>query len=87
MQALKGLASPLRVYRVLHASETQTRLDVAAIRGLTPLVGRETEVTLLRERWAQIKEGLGQVVLLNGEPGIGKSRLMQTLKEHLAGDR
>ena len=86
MQALKGLAAPLGVYRVLHASETQTRLDVAAAHGLTPLVGREAEVTLLRERWAQAKDGLGQVVLLSGEPGIGKSRLVQVLKEQLAGE-
>jgi tetratricopeptide (TPR) repeat protein len=86
-QELKGLAAPLHVYRVLHASETQTRLDIAAIRGLTPLVGREADVSLLRERWTQVQEGLGQVVLLNGEPGIGKSRLVQALKEHLAGER
>jgi class 3 adenylate cyclase/predicted ATPase len=87
MQDLKGLASPLLVYRVLHASETQTRLDVAAARGLTPLVGRDAEVTLLRERWTQVQDGLGQVVLINGEPGIGKSRLVQVLKEQLAGER
>ena len=87
MQDLKGLAHPLRVYRVLHASETQTRLDVGASRGLTPLVGRDSEVTLLRERWTQVQDGLGQVVLINGEPGIGKSRLVQVLKEQLAGER
>jgi class 3 adenylate cyclase/predicted ATPase len=87
MQPLKGLVSPLRVYQVLHASETQTRLDVAAARGLTPLVGRDAEVTLLRERWTQVQDGLGQVVLINGEPGIGKSRLVQVLKEQVAGER
>ena len=47
--------------------------------GLTPLVGREQEVGLLLERWAQVKDGLGQVVLLSGEAGIGKSRLVQVL--------
>ena len=52
--------------------------------GLTPLVGREQEVGLLLERWAQVKEGIGQVVLLSGEAGIGKSRLVQVLKEHVA---
>jgi class 3 adenylate cyclase/predicted ATPase len=87
MQDLKGLAHPLRVYRVLHASETQTRLDVGAIRGLTPLVGRDAEVAFLRERWTQVQDGLGQVVLINGEPGIGKSRLVQVLKEQVAGER
>ena len=50
----------------------------------TPLVGREAEVTLLRERWAQARDGLGQVVLLSGEAGIGKSRLVQVLHEHIA---
>src|ERR1041384_4133280 len=55
-----------------------------ATKGLTPLVGREQEVGLLRERWAQVKDGLGQVVLLSGEAGIGKSRLVQVLKEHVA---
>jgi len=86
MQDLKGLAAPLHVYRVLHASERQTRLDVVGTRGLTPLVGRDAEVTLLRERWTQAQDGLGQVVLLSGEPGIGKSRLVQVLKEQLAGE-
>ena len=47
-------------------------------------MGREQEVALLLERWAQVKEGLGQVVLLSGEAGIGKSRLVQVLKEHVA---
>jgi class 3 adenylate cyclase/predicted ATPase len=87
MQDLKGLAYPLLVYRVLHASETQTRLDVGASRGLTPLVGRDAEVTLLRERWTQVQDGSGQVVLINGEPGIGKSRLVQVLREQLEGER
>ena len=49
-------------------------------------MGREHEVGLLCERWAQVKDGLGQVVLLSGEAGIGKSRLVQALKEHLAGE-
>src|SRR3989454_3587397 len=54
--------------------------------GLTPLVDREQEVGLLRERWAQVKEGSGQVVLLSGEAGIGKSRLVQVLQEHVAAE-
>ena len=83
---LKGVATPQSVRRVVRASGAQTRLEVAARRGLSPLVGRESEVTLLQERWAQVKEGLGQVVLLHGEAGIGKSRLVQVLKEHVAGD-
>jgi len=57
---------------------------VASITGLTPLVGREREVGLLRECWAQVKEGFGQVVLLSGEAGIGKSRLVQVLTAQVA---
>jgi class 3 adenylate cyclase/predicted ATPase len=83
---LKGVVTPQPVCRVVRASGAQTRLEVAAHRGLSPLVGRESEVTLLQERWAQVKEGLGQVVLLHGEAGIGKSRLVQVLKEQVAGD-
>ena len=62
----------------------RSRLEAAGSTGLTPLVGREQEVGLLRERWAQVKEGLGQVVLLSGEAGIGKSRLVQVLTEQVA---
>jgi TOMM system kinase/cyclase fusion protein len=85
-QALRGVAEPLHVYRVLQDSGARGRLDVAVTRGLTPLVGRESEVTLLLERWEQVKAGHGQVVLLTGDAGIGKSRLVQVLKEHVAHD-
>jgi class 3 adenylate cyclase len=85
-QSLKGIETPVQAYRVLGTSEAQSRLDVVSPRGLTPLVGREAEVTLLRERWAQARDGLGQVVLLSGEAGIGKSRLVMALKEHVAGE-
>jgi hypothetical protein len=74
-QVLKGLPQPLQVYRVLHASGAQTRLDVATARGLTPLVGRDEEAGLLQRRWDQATAGLGQVVLLSGEAGIGKSHI------------
>ena len=76
---LKGVAQPLAVYQVLSESTARSRLDVAGKIGLTPLVGREQEVGLLLERWAQVKDGMGQVVLLSGEAGIGKSRLVQVL--------
>ena len=65
---------------MLDESGASSRLDAAETTGLTPLVGREQEVGLLRERWAQVKDGLGQVVLLSGEAGIGKSRLVQVLQ-------
>jgi class 3 adenylate cyclase len=80
---LKGLAAPLQVYRILGESAAQTRLEVAEASGFTPLVGRESEVALLLERWAQSQEGRGQVVLLRGEAGIGKSRLVETLRERV----
>jgi predicted ATPase len=83
-QTLRGVAEPVAVYRVLQESGARGRLDVSVTRGLTPLIGRESEVTLLLERWQQVKAGQGQVVLLTGDAGIGKSRLVQMLKEHVA---
>src|SRR5215468_3217920 len=85
-QTLRGVAEPLHVYRVLQESGVRGRLDVAQPRGLTPLVGRESEVTLLQERWEQVKAGHGQVVLLTDDAGIGKSRLVQMLKDHVANE-
>ncbi len=82
----KGLSQSMLVYRVQQESGVQSRLEVAVSRGLTPLVGREQEVGLLVERWEQAKEGMGQVVMLGGEAGIGKSRLVQELKERVAGE-
>jgi class 3 adenylate cyclase/predicted ATPase len=84
-QALKGLTQPLMVYRVLHESGAQTRLDVAATRGLTRLVGREQEIGLLADRWQRATAGRGQVVVLTGEAGIGKSRLVQVLRNQVVG--
>jgi hypothetical protein len=83
-QTLRGITEPITVYRILRESGATSRLDVAQPRGLTPLVGRESEVTLLLERWEQVKAGQGHVVLLTGDAGIGKSRLVQTLKDHVA---
>jgi class 3 adenylate cyclase/tetratricopeptide (TPR) repeat protein len=81
---LKGVAAPLEVYRVLNESTALTRLDALGATGLTPLVGRATELQLLEERWSQVLGGRGQVVLVSGEPGIGKSRLVRALTEHAA---
>jgi TOMM system kinase/cyclase fusion protein len=83
---LKGLAQPLVVYRVLYESMARSRLEAVGSTDLTPLVGREQEIGLLQERWAQVKDGFGQVVLLSGEAGIGKSRLVQVLTAQVAAE-
>ena len=83
MHSLKGVETPLRLYRVVGESGAHSRLDAAALRGLTPLVGREPEVGLLRERWPESRDGRGQVILLSGEAGVGKSRLVRVLTEHV----
>jgi class 3 adenylate cyclase/predicted ATPase len=81
---LKGVAAPMPVYRILGESGVQSRLEAVVPSRLTPLVGREEEVALLQQRWAQARVGQGQVVLLSGEAGIGKSRLVQVLKDHVS---
>jgi class 3 adenylate cyclase/predicted ATPase len=86
LYTLKGVATPMQVYRILRESGAQSRLDIVPTRGLTPLIGRDSEVAGLLDRWGQVREGLGQVILLSGDAGIGKSRLLQVLKEHVAHD-
>src|SRR5262245_41215607 len=83
-QTLKGITAPVPAYQVLGESGVQSRFEAAVQKGLTPLVGRTEELALLQRRWEQAQAGAGQVVLLSGEPGIGKSRLVQELKEQLA---
>jgi class 3 adenylate cyclase len=81
---LKGIAEPVHAWRVARALVTESRFDASRGGGaLTPLVGREGEVDLLLERWSQAQDGEGQVVLLSGEPGIGKSRILKALRERL----
>jgi hypothetical protein len=70
---------------MLGESAAQSRLDIAGPGGFTPLVGRESEVLLLLERWAHSQDGRGQVVLLSGEAGIGKSRPVEVLRERVLG--
>ena len=82
-QTLKGIARPTHAYRILGVSEAASRFEAATQEGLTPLVGREQEIGLLLERWALAQDGEGQVVLLSGEPGIGKSRILSALRERL----
>jgi TOMM system kinase/cyclase fusion protein len=82
-QRIRGLRTPIEIFRVLHESAAKTRLDVAAAE-LTPLIGRDREVGLLEDRWEEAEEGAGQVVLLVGEAGLGKSRLIHAIREHVA---
>jgi predicted ATPase/class 3 adenylate cyclase len=81
---LRGVSQPIAVYHVLGDTGIQSRLDTVAPGGLTPLVGREREVGLLLDRWEQAKDGQGQVILLSGEAGIGKTRVVQVLKDHVS---
>jgi class 3 adenylate cyclase len=86
VQQLKGVAEPMRAYRVHRESSVESRFDAATTGGLTPLVGRDAELSLLAKRWEDAKAGEGQVVVLVGEPGIGKSRLMEALRHRIAED-
>jgi class 3 adenylate cyclase len=83
---LKGIAEPLRAWRVVSESAVQGRFEARTMGGITPLVGRESEIALLLERWTEAKDGEGQVVLLSGEPGIGKSRITQALQAQIAAE-
>ena len=83
---LKGIAEPVRAWAALRAGSAEGRFEALHASGLTALVGRDEESELLLRRWARAKSGEGQVVLLSGEAGIGKSRLTAALLEHLAGE-
>src|SRR6266849_6185532 len=81
-QALKGIERPVQLYRVIQPSGVRGRLQaVAASRGLTPFVGREDELRSLMNRWERVLDGEGQVALITGEAGIGKSRLVRRFHE------
>ncbi len=83
---LKGIAGPARAWAALRARSVGSRFDALHPTGLTDLVGREEESELLLRRWSRAKTGEGQVVLLSGEAGIGKSRLTAALLERLAAE-
>ena len=78
-QDLKGISEPVRTWAALRSSSVESRFDALHASGVTELIGREEELELLTRRWSKAKAGEGQVVLLSGEPGIGKSRLTAPL--------
>ena len=80
---LKGVVESMPVFRVLGAMEADDVEDEAVVATIPTLVGRNEEIGLLRRRWEQSKAGLGQVVLISGEAGIGKSALVETLRAHV----
>src|SRR5256886_2758533 len=87
MKSLKGIGGPVRAWAVLRASSVEGRFEALHATDLTALVGREEETELLLRCWSKAKTGEGQVVLLTGEAGIGKSRLAVALVERLAGEQ
>lgn len=83
---LKGFAHTVQAWRVVGESRAEGRFEALHGMRLTSLVGRDQELALLLERWRGAKDGGGQVVLLSGEPGIGKSRIAIALRERLRGE-
>jgi len=79
---LKGVSVPIQAYQVLYESTARTRLEALATTGFNTLVGRDTEMGLLEETWHQALDGRGHVVVISGEAGIGKSRLVKELTDH-----
>ena len=82
---LKGISGPVQAWAALRPSSVESRFE-ALRTATTPLVGRDEEVELLLRRWEQAKRGDGCVVLISGEPGIGKSRITETIVERLGGE-
>jgi len=82
---LKGVTEPMQLYRVNSTSGVRSRLHAASKASFTPFVGREDERNILMSRWMQAQKGKGQLVMIAGEAGIGKSRVLQQFKEDLGG--
>src|SRR4029077_2405546 len=85
-QELKGISGRVQAWAALRPSSFESRFEAMHASGLTELVGREEEIEILLRRWSKAKTGEGQVVLLSGEAGIGKSRLSAALLERLAAE-
>jgi predicted ATPase/class 3 adenylate cyclase len=84
--ALKGFDAPVPVWQVVRTSSLQSRFEALHQAEMTPLVGREEELDLLLRCWRTVEAGEGQVVVLVGDPGIGKSRIVRALEERLGGE-
>jgi len=80
---IKGVAQAVQLFQVEGVAWAGSLIEASAPTELSPLTGRDHETSLLKDRWEQAQEGMGQVVLLVGEAGLGKSRLVYTLKEHV----
>ena len=83
---IKGIAAPVRAARITGERQVQSRFEARRVGALTALVGREVELDTLLRRWQEAKSGEGQVVLISGEPGIGKSRLTHELRQRIAAE-
>lgn len=83
---LKGVSVPIHIYRVLAQTDAVDSFEIRAGRGLTPLIGRTAELDMLRQRWKQSCDGEMRCVLLTGEPGIGKSRILRAFRDSIGGD-
>jgi len=85
LHELKGISRPVHLFRAMHESTARSRLEAAAS-NLTPFTGRETELDALMQRWLSAHKREGQIVLVGGEPGVGKSRVLLAMKEHATDD-
>jgi predicted ATPase/class 3 adenylate cyclase len=85
-QELKGISDPVQVQRVLAQTDAIDRFEIRAVHGITPLIGRAAELDMIRQRWKQSVDGEMRCVLLIGEPGIGKSRVLRAFGDSISGD-
>ncbi len=84
-QRVRGISQPVELFKVTKEAASRNRVELVDPGNLSPLVGRDTELLILKDRWEQAQDGLGQIVLLIGDAGLGKSRLIRELREHVIG--
>ncbi|WP_442509782.1 protein kinase domain-containing protein [Novipirellula sp. SH528] len=83
-QKIRGIPQPIELFQIMEEGAIRSRVELVDPVNLTPLVGRDMELGIIKDRWEHAKEGSGQVVLLIGDAGLGKSRLVREIKQHLA---